>query len=414
MAPATSATARGRQVADRHLGPGHGGDGKGRIQRVVAAVLPEWQVFIRRPDGRSDHFTLTRRHQTALLASVAAVSLWAVAATTLLAHQPEALAAKERQLEELMASYHAAQHRLTAAHKMVGDITREIDEVHSNLLVLAESNATLAKDRPGAAEPAEPVSKVHIASDPAYDDHAQPGGPEAKAVREDVHKLEASLDRLKVTYSKVVRYTADVAGQRIAEAQRSLQHLGLDPDRLTAGTSKGQGGPFVPAPGSAAADPGLDHLIERMQRWDGMKVAMQKVPLVAPLHAHWELNSPFGARNDPLNQRSGIHEGIDMGATYGTPVYATGSGIVRLAAPYDRYGNTIDIDHGNGLMTRYAHLSKIKVQVGQKVTRSTVIGLLGNSGRSTGAHLHYEVRVADTPRDPLRFISAGRDAPKAR
>ncbi len=401
-------------MADRHLDPSHGGALKSKIQRAARVALPEWQVFIRRPDGRSDQFTLTRGRQLWLLAGIAGVSLWASAATMMLAHQPEELASKERQLEELMASYHSAQHRLTAAYKMVGDITREIDTVHTNLEVLAQSNAALAKDRPGAGAD---VPKVHIASDPAYDENGQPGASEAKATRDEVHKLEASLDRLKVTYSKVVQYTADQAGQRIAEAQHSLQHLGLDPDHLASVAAKdvkGRGGPYVAMPGQPAMDSGLDTLVDRMGRWDNMKAALQAVPLAEPLHQSWEVNSPYGARNDPLNTRTGFHEGVDMGAPYGTPVYATGAGVVRMAGPYDRYGLCIDVDHGNGLMTRYAHLAKIKVVVGQKVSRATVIGLLGNSGRTTGAHLHYEVRVADSPKDPLKFISAGHDVPKAR
>ena len=128
----------------------------------------------------------------------------------------------------------------------------------------------------------------------------------------------------------------------------------------------------------------------------------------------YEINSPFGARSDPLNRRAAIHEGVDLGAPFGSPVYATGEGVVEFAGPWDRYGLTIEINHGGGVVTRYAHLSRIKVKEGQKVTRATVIGMLGTSGRSTGPHLHSEVRLSDTPKDPLKFIAAGEDAPQIR
>jgi murein DD-endopeptidase MepM/ murein hydrolase activator NlpD len=124
-----------------------------------------------------------------------------------------------------------------------------------------------------------------------------------------------------------------------------------------------------------------------------------------------EISSGFGTRSDPLNRRTGIHEGIDLSAPHGSPVYATGEGVVEFSGPWDRYGLTVDINHGNGVTTRYAHLSRLKVKEGQKVTRSTVIGLLGNTGRSTGPHLHYEVRLADNAKNPLKFIEAGAHAP---
>lgn len=387
------------------------------VMRTVAGWLPEWQIFIRHRDGRSERFVLTRRRQMILLGSVAVISLWASAASMLLSKQPEELAAKERRLEEMMASYRSAQHRLDASQKMVSEITREIDAVHANLLVLAESNATLAKDRaPAAMRPAIAVAKIHVGAEPAYDDDSQPGGSESKAVRDHVRKLESSLDRLRVTYARVVQNTADLANSRIVEAERSLAKLGLDPDRLINAQLKikGRGGPFIPAAPSSGSDANLGNLVERMDRWDGVKATMQKMPLSEPVHQDWDLNSHFGTRNDPLNNRTGVHEGIDLGAPYGTPIYATGEGVVRLAGPYDRYGLTVDVDHGDGITTRFAHMSRVKVKVGQRVNRNTVVGLLGNTGRSTGAHLHYEVRVSDTPRDPLKFISAGRDVPKIR
>lgn len=396
-------------MADKRLGLDFGGRRAKAIKRAFAHILPEWQVFIRRPDGCADHFKFTVKRQLALMGGIAALTFWAGMAALALNHQPEELAAKERQLEELMASTRAAQHRLDSAQKLVGDVTREIDAVHANLTMLNESQASLSKGKPAAAAP----GKVKLAAEPSYDDAAQPGGPEAKAVREQVRRLEASLEKLKAAYAEAVRNTASLAGQRVGEAEKQISKLGLDPDRLTApgpGKHPGQGGPFIPA----RADGGSGELLGNLEKWQAIQGAMQRLPLEVPLRDAYEFNSGFGTRNDPLNNKTGIHEGIDLGGPVGTPVYATGDGVVKLAEPWDRYGNTVDIDHGNGVTTRYAHLQRIKVKVGQRVSRATVIGTLGNSGRSTGPHLHYEVRVADHPRDPLKFISVGRDAPKAR
>jgi murein DD-endopeptidase MepM/ murein hydrolase activator NlpD len=104
---------------------------------------------------------------------------------------------------------------------------------------------------------------------------------------------------------------------------------------------------------------------------------------------------------------TGIHEGLDLGAPIGTPVEATGDGQVVWAGWRDRYGNLVEIDHGNGVHTRYGHLSKVMVSVGARINRGAVIGLVGETGRTTGPHLHYEVRMGDQATNPMKFIAAG-------
>jgi murein DD-endopeptidase MepM/ murein hydrolase activator NlpD len=154
-------------------------------------------------------------------------------------------------------------------------------------------------------------------------------------------------------------------------------------------------------------------LLDRLDRWSGMMAVMRMMPLGEPLHQSYEVSSGFGSRNDPINRRTGIHEGVDLLAPYASPVYATGDGVIEFSGPWDGYGLAVEVDHGGGIATRYAHLSRILVREGQPVTRQTVIGLLGNTGRSTGPHLHYEVRLAESPRDPLKFIAAGEHVSRA-
>lgn len=402
-------------MAERKLGLDQGGRRLSKvIHHLAGRTLPEWQVFVRRPNGTAEHFTVTRKRQLLLLAGIAALAFWAGTSTTLLTHRPEELAAKERELEQMMVATRSAQHRLAATEKMVAEIAREVDTVHTNLTTLAQSSEVLAKDRP-VPRVAQATGK-RLVAEPAYDDDSLPGAAEAKVVRERVRALEASLDRLRVVSANVVQQTAEAAGNRINETERQIARLGLDVGRLVAAPkrSPGQGGPFIPVRPGGAEDVGMGTLVERMQQWTGVKAALVKLPLGEPLRGEYEFNSGFGTRNDPLNHRTGVHEGIDLGAPVGTPVYATGEGVVTVAGPWDRYGQTVEIAHGNGISTRYAHLSRIKVKEGQKVSRSTVIGLVGNTGRSTGSHLHYEVRVADAPKDPVKFISVGRDAPKIR
>ena len=116
------------------------------------------------------------------------------------------------------------------------------------------------------------------------------------------------------------------------------------------------------------------------------------------------LTSSFGTRSDPFNGRARMHQGIDIPGPIGTPVYATADGIVRRAQWAGGYGNLVEINHGNGLETRYGHLSKVIAQPNERVRRGQLIGLMGSTGRSTGSHLHYEVRIAGSAVNPMPYI----------
>jgi murein DD-endopeptidase MepM/ murein hydrolase activator NlpD len=159
--------------------------------------------------------------------------------------------------------------------------------------------------------------------------------------------------------------------------------------------ASGVGGPFVAINGKhdAKAD-------------DEARKVLSALPLTAPLD-HFQLESRFGVREDPFNGRKALHSGLDLSAPYQTPIYATAPGTVVFAGFASAFGKLVEIDHGNGIHTKYAHLNRIMVNVGQKLTKRTEIGLLGSSGRSTGPHVHYEVLVNGVPQDPEKFLQAG-------
>jgi len=191
-----------------------------------------------------------------------------------------------------------------------------------------------------------------------------------------------------------------------------MTSVGLSPSTPSEPRSDfGRGGPFVPPTLANSTSDDIDPaalLNSRIERLDGLSLALAPLPFAAPL-THYEVTSPFGVRNDPINIRTGIHEGVDLVAPPDTPVLATGNGVVVWAGRRDRYGNLVELDHGQGLHTRYAHLSRILVGVGDSVQRGAPVGLLGDTGRSTGPHLHYEVRRDDEATNPMKFIAAGRD-----
>jgi murein DD-endopeptidase MepM/ murein hydrolase activator NlpD len=135
---------------------------------------------------------------------------------------------------------------------------------------------------------------------------------------------------------------------------------------------------------------------------------MKRIPLAPPLNT-FKVTSSFGKRRDPINRRWATHYGLDLGGTFKSSVYSTAPGVVSFAGWKGKYGKQVEIDHGAGLKTRFGHLNKFFVKKGQKIKFHQKIGLLGSTGRSTGAHLHYEVVFRGRAMNPIKFIKAGRN-----
>jgi murein DD-endopeptidase MepM/ murein hydrolase activator NlpD len=189
-----------------------------------------------------------------------------------------------------------------------------------------------------------------------------------------------------------------------SELERLLASTGLDIDRLLHGLGTpagGEGGPYIALNDPRAA--ALDH-----QRLEELQKLAKNLPLASPLN-QYQLGSDYGARTDPINHKESFHPGLDMDAPYRTTVYSTGAGTVIFTGNMDSYGKVVEIDHGHGIVTRYAHLHRILVAKGQKVGLHSPIAELGSTGRSTGPHLHYEVRVDGQTVDPAKFMQAGKN-----
>ncbi|HWD58639.1 MAG TPA: peptidoglycan DD-metalloendopeptidase family protein [Stellaceae bacterium] len=202
----------------------------------------------------------------------------------------------------------------------------------------------------------------------------------------------------------VVTAPVVVAHGAIDQFARVLASAGVDVRHLFAeyGVNRGEGGPFIPAPRGAAMP---DQLTP--EKLAALRAMVKVLPVSAPLESY-RVTSPFGVREDPENERAGFHTGIDLAAPYDTPVYATAPGVVTYAGYRDDYGKIVEIDHGNGIATRYAHLHSFTVSVGQRVGVHQQVGYLGSTGRATGPHVHYEVVVNGEPQDPEKFFGLAR------
>ncbi|MBL8709748.1 MAG: M23 family metallopeptidase [Rhodospirillaceae bacterium] len=175
----------------------------------------------------------------------------------------------------------------------------------------------------------------------------------------------------------------------------------------------GKGGPFLPLP-APGADETEQKLLENVAtlddevaRWEKLQVVLRSVPLAAPVD-HYYISSGFGSRVDPFNGKRARHEGLDLVGSLRSDVLATAPGTIIHAGWRGNYGRMVEIDHGMGIVTRYAHLDSVSVKVGDVVGYRQLVGKLGSSGRSSGPHVHYEVLYNDKPLDPMGFLKAGR------
>jgi murein DD-endopeptidase MepM/ murein hydrolase activator NlpD len=207
---------------------------------------------------------------------------------------------------------------------------------------------------------------------------------------------------------------ADRLTRRVGE---TLATIGLSPSRFRTvvpashrDTAEGIGGPFVPlaalSDGSAFAG-AATHLQNALATATDFAAILPHIPLKAPLPGKLEVTSPFGPRLDPFFGRPALHTGVDLHGAFGDCVRATAPGRVTFAGAMGGYGNLVEIDSGNGLATRYAHLSSIDVMQGQSLATGAIVGHIGETGRATGPHLHYEVRIDGEPVDPELFLRAG-------
>lgn len=171
------------------------------------------------------------------------------------------------------------------------------------------------------------------------------------------------------------------------------------------------GGPFIASRNDLEFEDLTDNLRDMLDMLDRLKYRARLLPTGNPVPGQG-ISSSYGNRVDPFLRRSAFHAGIDFRGKTGTPVRATGQGKVIHAGRKGGYGNLIEIAHGNGVRTRFAHLSKINVKIGQIVDKGLIIGRIGSTGRSTGPHLHYEVRLYGRPVNPTRFLSAGKKLKK--
>jgi murein DD-endopeptidase MepM/ murein hydrolase activator NlpD len=306
--------------------------------------------------------------------------------------------AYEKKLEQILRRQAALESRASALNGL-GDITGAIRQPArggSN----GEPRAKPARDK-GAM-----VIPLDRGSDSRTGIFAKSGGSAGGAIE----RLLASLDRLEQRQAAMVGSMAENYDAKARRIRGVLAELGLDLAKASGDGAGAIGGPFVPAhitKDAPSFEPQLNRIQIARAQIARLTRTLRAIPMRKPIDGEIDLQSGFGVRVDPFLGAPAMHTGLDLHGETGDPVRATADGTVIAAGWSGGYGRVVDIDHHNGLSTRYAHLSSIDVRVGQSVKTGHIVGKIGSTGRSTGPHLHYETRLKGDPVDPQKFLRAG-------
>ena len=356
------------------------------VVTLIDRVFVPREVILR-ASGQVTYFRLSSRTQKLAFAALCIVTWWASFATTSHVVQRDTLAAKDRTIAGHQSAYQNLESDLTQALADQARLEAQIAGLSLSLGREIEIGGELAQQR--------------------------------EALQRRVDGLRQRLTRLREAHEGVIKRFSELAMTRANAVEAIIAVTGLDAEKLLASIEKssvGTGGPLIPVDESAAgleANAGLTVSLAGLNDQWGRLFALQEVrrilPLTPPLGQFW-ISSAYGERKDPFTGEKSHHAGVDLVAPLGSGIRATAPGRVVFAGKRDGYGRTIEIDHGQGITTRFAHLSKVLVEDGQHVERGQKIGTLGNSGRSSGPHLHYEIHSWDQSLNPIKFMEAGTQA----
>ncbi len=374
--------------------------GLGRWRRVLEQVFPVRHLYVR-SGGAVHGLTMTTGRQLALCGILTGGALWLGVATASMLlsalsagpDEQQAIHTKayyERLIADRQARLNSAVAQLSGSGSSMEELVQSIEKRHVALALLL----TQVKGEPGLAAALKPEPLKDFAGRSAVDG--------VRAVKADQDRLIAQAE----TFAK----------SRADRLRLAFRLAGLDPAAFSKLGGEGLGGPLIDAKDPRALAAVLDVDSEFAERIQHAATDLSDTHVLSHQAETLPLNRPtvntrqasgFGARTDPINGRPAFHAGLDFAGPMMTPIHATAPGTVSFTGVRTGYGNTIEIDHGRGFKTRYAHLAAINVAVGQHVALGERIGGMGSTGRSTGPHLHYEVWVDGRPQNPQRFLEAG-------
>jgi len=431
-----------------------------RLNSSLDHWLPEQRLYLK-SDSKTRYVRVRPLTQLAALAGSAAVVGWAMVASAVVfmdgmsagtgkvatarqqslyedrlntisgdrdARAEEAATAQQRfslalnevsEMQARLLTSEDSRHELESGLAAVQDTLRRTLKERDTARAEAE-RMTVAMTEGGAAEGAEATDTLQMMT-AALDETARERDTLATTALQAGAETEDALNEkaaLEARNDAIFTQLEDAVAMSMEPLDNMFRAAGLNTDDLLRQVRRGyagQGGPLEPVSLStmngrtSAEEQRANAILDGLEKMNMYRIAATHVPLSMPVTSRFRYSSPFGYRNDPKGAGRRFHAGMDMAAPVGTPILATGDGTVIRAGWVNGYGKMVEIRHDFGIETRYGHMSRIRVEVGDKVSRGDQIGDMGSTGRSTGSHLHYEVRVGDKVVNPMTFIKAGRD-----
>ena len=364
--------------------------GEFKLRERLRDWFPDRELFMR-SQGQVRFIKISSKIQM-VCAGIAAAALFAWFGTMTSAAVSQFVSQRDRlNLLEREAKVELSESRVKAYRGNIDAVTDDlkrrqdvIEELTGTLDLPKKAPATGDTVSDSSSEAAKTVAKVSAAL------------PEAAEL--------AEIEARQLAYVEQLTRFADL---RAARAATAIRKLGLNPERMLASTRLAQGGPLeiVSTSRDGSLDPRFERLGLSLERMETLERSLDGIPQVLPADLSG-ISSGFGFRRDPFTGRGAMHTGLDFRGHIGAPIHAAAMGTVSFVGRRSGYGNVIEIRHGNGLMTRYAHMSGFRAKLGQKVAAGDIIGAIGSTGRSTGPHLHFEVRINDRAVNPRPFLEA--------
>lgn len=304
--------------------------------------------------------------------------------------------------------------RLQSRHyAQAGDINLQLQELaqqqevlveqHQYVKQLADKAAALGID---SGAPATPDAGDDVAPPPASTPAATDGDAGAQ-----VAAVAASVNAMMNDSRQALVALSDEASAKTDRILGALETVGIEP-KMPEGEPLAEGGPLLPPVDGTSDTPSLvddaNNVALALDRFQAAKNAANVAPVHKPVATLARISSTFGNRKDPFTGRLAFHSGLDFAAPQGTTVVSAGKGVVSFVGQISGYGNVVEVTHPDGLITRYGHLSAFIAKQGDAVDTGTPIARVGSTGRSTGPHLHFEVRRAEDAVDPAQYLNAGK------
>ena len=423
------------------------------LNSVLERWLPEQRLFLK--SDRSTRFLRLRPvTQLVALGGVALVFGWSIIASSILVidaisagslrdEARRSQGALEARLTDLSAERDSRAAEAVAAQNRFAVALDQVSRMQSQLLDSEARRRELETGIGVVQASLQEAVQAHHMAEAETGDHAHGDAPLARTAElqaaldilsselklassarsdavqqaEDATRLVEAVtlerDQIVARNDEILSQLEDAVSVSVKPLDDMFRSVGMNPDEILRTVRRGysgQGGPLNPIGYSSSGDAEISEreakakeILITLDQMNSYRIAVSKMPLAMPVKSAFRYTSPFGRR------WGRAHEGIDMAGPVGTAIFSTGDGVVTFAGWQSGYGNLIKIRHELGTETRYGHLSKIRVKVGQKVSRGSRIGDMGNTGRSTGSHLHYEVRVNGRAVNPMSFIKAAQN-----